>query len=164
MRINAIAGLFAAFATAGSAYCGHPQELWARKVQPLFDVQCVKCHGPIEQKSGLELDTTEAVFKGGDEGKIVVPGKPEESRLYQYLAPGSDPHMPPKKQLTDADRELVRQWIVALGSQSEKENGSQQRQFSSITDAVDTYITEGWQKRGVQPAKALSERDWCRRV
>jgi len=37
--------------------------LWTAKVQPLFDVQCVKCHGVLEQKSGLELDTLAAVMK-----------------------------------------------------------------------------------------------------
>src|SRR5678815_55619 len=77
--------------------------LWSAKVQPLFDVNCSKCHGPLEQKSGLELDTPEAVLKGGDEGKVIVPGKPEESRLFQYLDPKSDPHMPPKKQLGNAE-------------------------------------------------------------
>src|SRR5437764_15251653 len=79
--------------------------LWSGKIQPLFDVNCVKCHGVIEQKSGLELDSPEMVMKGGDDGAVVVPGKPEKSRLYKYLAPDSDPHMPPKKQLTDAQRE-----------------------------------------------------------
>ena len=39
---------------------------WSAKVQPILDVNCVKCHGVIEQKSGLELDTIEMVMKGGE--------------------------------------------------------------------------------------------------
>ena len=38
-------------------------KLWSEKVQPIFDVNCVKCHGPLEQKSGLELDTPAAILK-----------------------------------------------------------------------------------------------------
>jgi len=91
-----------------------PSEVWARKVQPLFDVQCVKCHEPIERKSGLELDSPAGILKGGDDGAVVVPGEPEKSRLYQYLAPDADPHMPPKKQLSDAEQAFVRDWILAL--------------------------------------------------
>src|SRR5436189_129672 len=90
--------------------------LWSSKVQPLLDVNCTKCHGLIEKKSGLQLDNPEAVLKGGNEGSVVVPGKPEKSRMYQYLAADSDPHMPPKKQLTDVQREAVREWIAAMAT------------------------------------------------
>ena len=138
--------------------------MWAANVQPLFDTHCVKCHGPLEQKSGLELDTPEAVFKGGDEGKVVIPGKPEESRIYQYLAPKADPHMPPKKQLSEREISQVKDWILALGTDSSKEVKSEGRQFASVTEAVNDYVAEGWQKRGIKPAEALNEREWCRRV
>ena len=69
--------------------------LWSTKVQPLFDVNCVKCHGPLDQKSGLELDTPQAALKGSEDGPVIVPGKPEESALWQNLAAKADPHMPP---------------------------------------------------------------------
>ena len=83
--------------------------LWTRKIQPLFDVQCVKCHGPIEQKAGLELDTLQAALKGGDSGPAILPGKPTESILFTQLAAGVENHMPPKKLLSDADRDAVGQ-------------------------------------------------------
>ncbi len=116
--VFAVAVLF--FALIPYSVAADAAALWSGNVQPLFDVQCVKCHGLIERKSGLELDSPEAVLKGGDDGKVVVPGNPEKSRLYKYLASTSDPHMPPKKQLTDAERESVRQWIIALGAKPEK--------------------------------------------
>jgi mono/diheme cytochrome c family protein len=146
------------------ALCGDARELWSSKVQPLFDVNCVKCHGPLEQKSGLELDTADAVLKGGDEGKVINPGKPEESRLYQYLSPKSDPHMPPKKQLGDADIAFVREWILALGKASDSTTNGTARLYSSISEAVDGYVAEGWTRRGVKAAEPLEDRAWCRRV
>lgn len=140
--------------------------LWSTKVRPLFDVHCVKCHGPIERKSGLELDTPEAVLKGGDEGLVVVPGNAAQSRLSQYLAAGADPHMPPKKQLSEADQAVVREWIEALAVTAPPEVGVARpaRTFGSIPEAVDTLLAEGWKTRGLQPAAAVDDRLWCRRV
>ena len=138
--------------------------LWARKVQPLFDVQCVKCHGPIEQKSGLELDTPQAVLKGGESGAVVVPGKPDASALFINLAAGADPHMPPKKQLSDAEREVVREWIAAMAVQPATRDVKVARQFDSVTAAVDTLLAESWQRAGVKSAAAVGDGTWLRRV
>ncbi len=137
--------------------------MWARKVQPLFDVQCVKCHGPIEQKGGLELDTPQAVLKGGDDGAVIIPGKPDESPLFQHLAPGADPHMPPKKQLSDTEREIVRSWIAAM-TVAPVQKPAVARQFESVTSAIDVLIAEGWGTRGVKPAAVAEDRTWCRRL
>jgi len=159
-----------------------PATLWSAKVQPLLDLQCVKCHGPIEQHGGLELDTPAAVLKGGDDGAVIVPGHPEASRLFQNLAADADQHMPPEKQLTDADRDIVREWIAALAAapsepiaqltsqltvqptnQLAKEPVAR-RQFATVTEAIDGCIAEGWASRGVEPAAPVDDRTWCRRV
>jgi hypothetical protein len=148
-----------------------PDLMWARHIQPILDVHCVKCHGPIERKGGLDLDTPEAVLKGGDEGPVVVPGQPAKSRLYSYLAPDADPHMPPKKQLGDSDRDMIRAWILAMASApASGTNGNAvaparaPRTFPSIPAAVDTLVSEGWSARGLKPAGLVDDRTWCRRV
>jgi hypothetical protein len=140
--------------------------LWARKIQPLFDLQCVKCHGPIEQKAGLELDTLQAALKGGDSGPAVLPGRPAESILFTQLAAGADPHMPPKKQLPDADREAVRQWIAALADPARPKESSAEtpKAFASVEQAIDSLLAESWRRSGVTPAAPASEALWCRRV
>ena len=139
--------------------------LWTRQVQPLFDVQCVKCHGPIERKSGLELDSPDAVAKGGDEGPVIVPGEPERSRLYHYLAAEADPHMPPKKQLTPAERDVVRRWILAMKEDSRGVGSSADvRSFASVKEAIDTWILEAWERGGVTPASGIDDRGWVRRA
>ena len=140
--------------------------LWSAKVQPILDVNCVKCHGVIEQKSGLELDSPEMVMKGGDDGAVVVPGKPEKSQLYQYLSSDSDPHMPPKKQLTDVQREAVREWITALDNKTAKVGIKPKvpRRFDSVTQAIDEFVDEGWKENRIKPAAPADERTWCRRV
>src|SRR4051794_3455698 len=107
MHPRAFLVLLPILATAPLASGVDAAALWATKVQPIFDVNCVKCHGPLEQKNGLELDTPQAVLKGSEDGAVIVPGKPEESALFQNLAAKADTHMPPKKQLTETERQSV---------------------------------------------------------
>ncbi len=77
----------------------------------LLKTNCVSCHNEDKRKGGLSLTSREMMMKGGDEGAVVVEGKPEESTLIQSLAAGADPHMPPKKQLTAAQITLLTEWL-----------------------------------------------------
>ncbi len=78
----------------------------------LLSANCFSCHNAEKEKGGLQLLTRAGALKGGDGGPVLIPGKPEESALFKVLAPESDPHMPPKKQLSANQIELVRRWIV----------------------------------------------------
>ena len=81
-------------------------EFFEKEVRPVLADHCFKCHGEKKQKSGLRLDSREFVLKGGEVGPVVVPGKPEVSRLIQsinhvkapdvYAMPGEDEKLPPK--------------------------------------------------------------------
>src|SRR6266403_2056372 len=166
MYCKAVLTFLLALASARFACGADAPALWSGKVQPIFDANCVKCHGLIQRKSGLELDSPEAVLKGGHEGVVVVPGKPEKSRLYQYLASDSDPHMPPKKQLTDVQREAVREWIRAMATSMAKpgKRTKAPRRFDSVTQAIDALIVESWKKNRIRPAALADDRTWCRRV
>ena len=142
--------------------------LWSGKVRRILDENCVKCHGVLEQKGGLELDTPEMVIKGGDDGAVVQPGKPEASALFTSLEKGADPHMPPKKQLSDAERAAVKEWISALPAHPvaavDKAQPKVARKFGSGEEAISTLISEGWARAGVKPAAAVPDAVWCRRV
>ncbi|HEX2750871.1 MAG TPA: c-type cytochrome domain-containing protein, partial [Verrucomicrobiales bacterium] len=148
------------FAAAPLARGGEAAALWSQKVQPMMDVQCTKCHGVLEQKSGLELDTVEKLLKGGDEGPVVIPGKPEESKLYIALGAGADPHMPPKKQVSDAERAAVKEWITALKEAPavEIKKVTVPQGVTAIEDAVNYCLAEGWTAKGVKPAPEVDDR------
>ena len=66
------------------------------KVAPILERRCLHCHGEATQKGNLSLSTAAAVFKGGDSGPAVVPGKPEESILLDMIG-GDPPEMPQKE-------------------------------------------------------------------
>src|SRR5436190_14528271 len=65
----------------------------------LLSANCLSCHNAEKHKGGLQLLTRPDALKGGDDGPVLVPGKPNESALFKALAADADPHMPPKKQL-----------------------------------------------------------------
>ncbi len=56
-------------------------EFFEKEVRPVLADHCYKCHGPKKQKSNLRLDSREFILKGGEVGPVVIPGKPETSRL-----------------------------------------------------------------------------------
>ena len=58
--------------------------------QAVLDQHCVKCHGPLEHKSGLALDTVEAALRGNEDGPVIVPGNPAKSKIIAALSPDSD--------------------------------------------------------------------------
>lgn len=84
-------------------------------VQPVLAARCYGCHGPKKQKGKLRLDSPDLLMKGGKDGKVLIPGKADESNLMErILLPLSDEdHMPPKEkpQLSRQDIELLNWWI-----------------------------------------------------
>ena len=56
-------------------------DIYSKQIKPLLQERCYSCHGALKQKSGLRLDTVEAMRKGGSDGPAVVSGQPEKSLL-----------------------------------------------------------------------------------
>jgi hypothetical protein len=71
---------------------------FTRFVQPVLESTCVHCHNADQQKGDGRLDTLENALKGGENGAWLVPGKPEESKLYTStrLPADDDMVMPPR--------------------------------------------------------------------
>jgi hypothetical protein len=86
-------------------------EHFEKKIRPLLAERCWKCHGPEKTRGGLRLDSAAGIEKGGESGRVIVPGKPEESLLIKVVRQSGDLKMPPKERLKDQEvAELVR-WI-----------------------------------------------------
>jgi mono/diheme cytochrome c family protein len=158
--------LFAALILAAPpAHADDAPALAAGGAQAVFDRHCIKCHGPLEQKAGLQLDSADGVAKGSDNGPVLIPGKPEDSKLLQVLAAGAKPHMPPKKQLVDEDVAKLRAWVA---SASRPAVATVQAAKAAVPDepsaAIDHFLAVGWQARQVTPAPPCDDRTFVRRV
>src|SRR5438093_452551 len=57
-------------------------------IQPVLTANCISCHGSKISLKDLNLSTPAGLLKGSESGPVVVPGKPDESRLYQYVRDG----------------------------------------------------------------------------
>ncbi len=83
---------------------------YSRDVQPIFDQNCVVCHGG---SAGLWLDSYERVMAGSERGPVVVPGDPEASELYRRITGASQPSMPlGQPPLPPQEIETIRRWIA----------------------------------------------------
>jgi hypothetical protein len=75
---------------------------------------CVSCHGPTVQMSGLRLDNREGL------NKAIVSGSADKSPLVQMVVKSA---MPPGKKLSAADIGILRTWVNA-GAPWPKESGA----------------------------------------
>src|SRR6516165_2141632 len=81
----------------------------AKDVLALFHNRCIKCHGEDKPKAGLNLTSLETLGRGGKRGRVVVPGKPDDSMLWQVI---DEEKMPPKEPLPESERDLLKRWIA----------------------------------------------------
>ncbi len=82
-------------------------------IQPILDRRCGACHNPERKKGGLSLATLEGLMAGGKDGKVILPGRGEQSELIArlWLPPGHKDRMPPDRAIPIAEAELLRWWI-----------------------------------------------------
>ncbi len=89
-----------------------PSPSFQGQIRPLLQAKCARCHGEKVRKADLNLLTPEGIRKGGESGPVIVPGKPDDSPLYEKVHSGA---MPPAKKdrLNAADVDMIRRWIAA---------------------------------------------------
>lgn len=113
-RINVWITCFAVLAPGGVAAADGDIEFFESKIAPILEANCLKCHSHAsgKMKGGLTLDSRSGWAEGGDNGPAIAPGKPEESLLVEAIR-RTDPdlEMPPKEKLSDAEVELLVEWV-----------------------------------------------------
>ena len=93
-------------------------EYYNTQVKPIFVANCARCHGGMNRRGGLNMETREALLKGGRDGAVLVPGDASKSllvKLIRHEGPADDPkNMPPNRpKLSDAEIAVVERWVNA---------------------------------------------------
>lgn len=92
-----------------------PASFYAKQINPIFDANCVSCHGQSKTSGGLRLETYDALMRGGTDGAVIVPGDPEKSLLLKRitLPDGHKLLMPAegKPRLREEEVARIRAWI-----------------------------------------------------
>lgn len=73
-------------------------------LQPIFVQNCGRCHGDNPTK-GLRLIDYKGIMAGSQDGPVIVPGSPDQSKIIAILSAG---HF---AKLTDSEMALLREWI-----------------------------------------------------
>ena len=139
---------------------------------------CVSCHGPSVQMSGLRLDSREGLLKGGVKGPAIAAGNAAQSRLIQLVTHAVQPAMPPGGRLKESDIDALRTWIDA-GASWPKEGGALEIQAqawwsfkppvrveppSGNGTPIDRFLYARMTASGVEPVSKASKEVLVRRA
>jgi hypothetical protein len=92
-----------------TGHAAHPIG-FVEDIQPIFEQTCASCHGDVAKMQDLQVTTYAGVMAGSSRGKVVVPGSPSSSKLWQQIASGA---MPLIGELPPEQKRLVMEWIAA---------------------------------------------------
>ncbi len=71
---------------------------YEKDIRPILEASCFRCHGEERHRGELRLDSLAAALKGGEDGKVILPGKSKESPLVIAVAQlDEEKAMPPKR-------------------------------------------------------------------
>ena len=134
-----------------------------RDIRPILSDNCFFCHGPDKNKreADLRLDTIEGLH--GSDGKpgALVPGKPDDSELFQRIVSlDEDQKMPPTesgKSLSERDILMLKKWIEQGGQFEGHWAFLPIRHEEPATAAADSHSTSARIDHDI--AQALSEHD-----
>jgi hypothetical protein len=148
-------------------------------VRTIFAHNCYKCHGEVKQKGELRLDEKEFIFKGGENGEVIVPGNAEKSELHRRISlPASHKEsMPSKgKTLQKSEIDLIKFWIK-IGAPWPENMGEQNifpmaelapRNLSlptgSLGNPIDLWVNDYFRKNEIEWKPKVSDRVFLRRV
>ncbi|HUQ72466.1 MAG TPA: c-type cytochrome domain-containing protein [Planctomycetaceae bacterium] len=93
---------------------GNEKVSFVRDIAPTFVNTCGGCHNDNQRRGGLSLATFEKAMAGGQSGRVIVPEKPNESRLWRLVNADDTPVMP-QGNMTGITRKFhadLRTWIT----------------------------------------------------
>jgi hypothetical protein len=162
------------------------------KIEPVLKAECYRCHSSdaAKVKGGLRLDSKEALFRGGESGPVIVPGRSGESLLIQAVRHEDGLAMPPKKpRLPEATIADLVAWVDAgapdprsgTGSASSGASMDEARghwafqpvkkvappkvaETALVRNPVDAFVVARLEERGWRPAPPAGRAEWLRRV
>ena len=122
MELRPTISILVASATLAFAQTPDQTEFFEKHIRPILASRCEACHA-ASPRANFRVTSRQSLLQGGDSGPAIIPGKSDESRLYQAIL-YKDPNlqMPPTGKLPDDVIADFRQWI-ALGAPDPRSEG-----------------------------------------
>jgi Protein of unknown function (DUF1549)/Protein of unknown function (DUF1553)/Planctomycete cytochrome C len=159
---------------------------YTRQVKPLLTARCYACHGALQQKSGLRVDTAKLLEKGGNGGPAIVARSSQDSPLIERVTAVDTTRMPPSSEgetLSTSEIAMLKSWIDqgAVAPPDESPEASPREHWAYCPpvsprvpdipgykvpsrNAVDAFLAAGWTKRGLSPRPEADRRILLRRA
>ena len=160
---------------------------FVRDVRPILQRHCYACHGEETRRSGLRLDIKSEAFRGGElYGAGIVPGRPDESPIYRFVADDeADLMMPPEDgPLSAEELETLREWIaegavwpdgVDLATLEDPADHWSLRPVAEaapppvsdeswVRSPIDRFVLHRLESEGLAPSPEADRVAWLRRV
>jgi hypothetical protein len=137
------------------------------KVRPILSEHCYKCHSHANGKARgeLTLDTRDGMLKGGESGKVIVPGKPEQSSLIRAVSyTDSDLQMPPPKdggKLSGEQIRILTEW-VKMGAPDPRTGKVETADATGKLAPSDPWKHWTFQPVVKPPEPSVADRSWVR--
>ena len=150
-------------------------------VLPLLRTHCFRCHGSQKQEAGLRLDRRQAALAGGENGPVMVPGKPAESMLIERIRSTDDSILMPieSRQLRVQEISVPERWITqGMPGLRDVDDTGQHWAFQPILsppipatpktgwpkNAIDSFIWQQLSRQDLEPAPRAKARVLVRRL
>lgn len=150
------------------------------QVRAIFAHNCYKCHGADKVKGELRLDRKDMVFKGGEHGAVVNPGKPLESEIVKRITlPAHDKKAMPSKEkrLSVNEIDIIKLWIQKGAPwPSEKEdvlfrvaqlqprNPQLPAATATLQNPIDLWVDQYFKKKQTDWETPVEDRTYLRRI
>ncbi len=151
------------------------------EVRSIFAHNCYKCHSAEKIKGELRLDKKEFVFKGGESGPVITPGRPEESEMIRrlLLPRDHDESMPPKgKSLAEKEIATLRFWIASGAPWPDNADEKSVYRVADLAprmpplpadqpgldNTVDRFVNAYFEEKGIEWPEVVEDRLYVRRV
>jgi hypothetical protein len=160
----------------------HAQTAFTRDVAPILAKNCLACHSASQQMSQLDLSSRAAAVKGGQKsGPAIVQGDAAKSPLYRRLIGQDQPAMPMGSRLSEAEIQIIRDWIesgavwdgaVSITPPAPKSSDGWWAFRTPIRHAppaggrspIDAFVTRALEEQKLEPAPQADRRMLIRRL
>ncbi len=104
-----------------SGACSQGGVSFHRDVNPILQSNCAVCHTPGQpgyEKSGFSVASYQAVMKGTNDGRVVIPGSSVSSTLVRLIRHQADPSINMPKEYAVAEREHSEKILPGMNARS----------------------------------------------
>ncbi len=148
-------------------------------VRAIFAHRCFGCHSTSKHKGALILDTKAGVFDGGDNGAILVAGRPDKSEVMRRVRLPShhEDAMPPEDgPLSSAEIETLALWIDQGAPWTDQQlkifreaplaltRPSPDSLESTFTHPIDRWVDDYFQARQMNWPALIDDHRYVRKV